>query len=262
MRLLIDIGNTRIKWFCVSDDDQSVCQVDFSVQEQAVAHKKSFSAAFEECFGLGSGFSERFSATEINAVYVSNVAGDLAAQALSEYVVNAWRLRPVFAQVERKTAGIKNSYEVLSELGVDRWMAVIGARQVFSKGHVIVINCGTAITVDVLSADDCFLGGAILPGFQLASESLSHADGIAKIQPSRVEKVVGVRTSECVQLGVLAACIGGVERMVDKVKSKLLNESVNILISGGAAELFLSESTLECKYDANIIIRGLNRVIK
>jgi len=56
--------------------------------------------------------------------------------------------------------------------------------------------------------------------------------------------------------------VGGVEFMVDKIKQELNSEFVNIVLSGGAAKLFLSATHLECEYDANIIMRGLNRVLK
>jgi len=114
----------------------------------------------------------------------------------------------------------------------------------------------------VLNAKNSFLGGAILPGFQLGFRSLSRADGIDRFEPISIKKPMGVRTSECVQLGVISACVGGVEFMVEKIKQELGNEIVNILLSGGAAELFLSATRLECEYDANVIMRGLNRTIE
>lgn len=262
MRLLIDIGNTRLKWLCV--DVNTVISAE--VEPFAIAHKHDFPKTLKECFGKGSSFEAHFSNVSIDQLFVSNVAGEVAAASLLTFAQKEWGIQPSFACVQREQLGIKNSYEVLSELGVDRWLAIIGSRQVFPDGGIIVINCGTAITVDVLNADNHFLGGAILPGFQLAAKALSKADGIAEFRPSFIQeaaqKTTGTRTVECVRLGVIAACVGGVEFSVKKIISNMEVGAINILLSGGAAGLFLDASTLECKYDPNVIMRGLSEIIK
>ena len=176
-------------------------------------------------------------------------------------------------KVKRQQCGISNGYTRLSELGVDRWMAVLGARKIFSNGNIIIVNCGTAITVDWLDDMNRFQGGAILPGFELAAKALSNADGINSFRPKQSDQVVGVQTSECVQLGVFSACVGGVEKIVNNIQSKLKKDESFLLVSGGAAPLLenawsLSDSFIidasfnECKYDANLILRGLNKVLE
>lgn len=261
MRLLIDIGNSRIKWLFVENE----AQISLTDQAHAITHYKDFPLALIECFGEGSEFEKLLSTcsqSRPQKVLVSNVAGDQAAAAVKQFVQKRWQMKMKFAEVKREQAGIHNDYIVLSELGIDRWMAVIGARQVFPDGDIVIINCGTAITVDVLNSANHFLGGAILPGFQLAAKSLSVADGIAEINPAAVERVIGCRTSECVQVGILSACVGGVELLIGKIKSELNNKSANLLLTGGGAQLFLSASDLEYEYDANVVMRGQNRLIE
>ena len=261
MRLLIDIGNTRIKWLLIQGSEK----LPQTVQAKAITHHQKFNVAIEECFGSESEFAQLMSTLLVSSpteVLASNVAGEQAKAALFDFSKKNWHKEVYFSKVERERLGIRNSYAVLSELGVDRWMAILGARQVFPQDAVIIINCGTAMVVDVLNADNNFLGGAILPGFQLAAKSLSRADGINRFEAAPIKKLVGVRTSECVQLGVISACVGGVEFMVEKIRQELDGELVNILISGGAAELFLGATSLECEYDANVVMRGLNRIIE
>ncbi len=261
MRLLIDIGNTRIKWCCIESQERIPTTLDLN----AVAHHHDFSNAIKECFGRDSELLTNNTQT-IQQVVVSNVAGESASNALLDFSLSQWGIKPDFVHVSRRVVGIDNHYEVLSELGVDRWVAVIGARSRILTGAVIIVNCGTAITVDVLTEDDQYLGGVILPGFQLASAALSQADGIAAISTSETEfsknKVIGKRTKECVRLGVFAACVGGVEKVIDSIQEGVVGASASILLSGGAAPLFLDASRLDCEYDANVIMRGLNRMIE
>ena len=263
MRLLIDIGNTRIKWMCLSHEEL----ITSGHYSRAFTHHQNFSIAVEECFGVDSDFEKQLSSSKlanvvVKDVVVSNVAGKSAADALTELSVQQWQVKPFYVEVTRELAGVYNDYEELSELGVDRWVAVIGARQYFSEGNVIVINCGTAITVDLLGEDNHFKGGAILPGFELAAKALSQADGIAKIEPSTILEAIGTSTQECVKLGIIAACVGGVEFIIHKLQSQSGFSQANLLLSGGAAPLFLDASQLECEYDANVIMRGLNRIIE
>ena len=125
-------------------------------------------------------------------------------------------------EVESHKFDIQNHYQTLSELGVDRWMAVLGSRKIIPDGNVVVINCGTAITVDFLTQENSFLGGAILPGFQLAAKALSSTAGIAENFGSVQDSLVGQSTSDCVQLGVLHACLGGVEKIIKSLSTWIL----------------------------------------
>ncbi len=258
MRLLIDIGNTRIKWMCIADGES----IPARQLSYAFPHQYNFDKAIEDCFGVNSDFQQQFPDLKLDSIIVSNVAGKGVANSLTEFSIQQWQVKPFYVEVSRELAGISNDYENLLELGVDRWIAVIGARQYFSTGNVIVVNCGTAITVDLLSEDNYFKGGAILPGFELAAKALSQADGIAKIEPSTIQKAIGISTDECVKLGIISACVGGVELIVHKLQSEPKFSQAHILLSGGAAELFLDASRLECEYDANVIMRGLNRIIE
>jgi type III pantothenate kinase len=255
--LLIDVGNTRIKWLMLNDGSKvvsAVCPCD------AYAHNGDFENAVHQCFS-----SIDFSSESECRVIVSNVAGNKASQEINAFFEVQWKVTPLFIAVTRNVADIQNNYEQLSELGVDRWIAVVGARQLFDKGSLIVINCGTAITVDLLDGLNVFQGGAILPGFDLSMSALSKADGIDRFQSSDVGSVLGVTTQECVRLGVFSACVGGIERMISNICSLLSSgelSKLNIVVSGGSANLFLGATTLDCEYDPNVIIRGLYRLSK
>lgn len=281
-RLLIDIGNTRIKWFLLDlldgqvgesikgtviegAENRNVAKISAVKPCFAFAHENDFDPAVVACFteldvDEGSTFD----------IFVSNVAGQCARQALCNFFELNWQCTPYFISVKRDAVQIKNRYNNLSELGVDRWVAVIGARQLYKKSidskkdkPIIVINCGTAITVDLLSADNVFEGGVILPGFDLVSNALSKANGITHFEPVNINSPYGRTTQDCVRVGVLSACVGGVEKVVADICSSLKvseRDQMTILVSGGAAQLFLNATVLDCDYDPNIIIRGLNRL--
>ncbi|MGH1539538.1 MAG: type III pantothenate kinase [Arenicella sp.] len=249
MKLFIDVGNTRIKWY--EQVPGSVLSLDEA--SNALSHSGRFFQSYQKAFaGLK---------VEPECVCVANVAGLSARSELESFCRDMWGLEPWFAEVERKALGITNGYHNLDELGVDRWLAVHGARQIGS-GHVVVIDCGTAINVEVLTVDNNYLGGAILPGLNLALQALSvNADGISAFGMSGLDELgVGRTTKQCVQSGAVFACVGGVEKLVSNIKKRFINEPMRIIVTGGAAESLLPFVTFDSVNDANLVLRGLIRL--
>lgn len=249
-RVLIDVGNTRIKALPYQFRDGAVC---FDRDALWVRHDRCFERAFHEVFAA---------IPKPADVWVSNVSGDAARQALEAVSNVKFGLEPNFVCVERHRNGVQNNYQNLDELGVDRWMAIQGARQLL-YGHddaIIVIGCGTAITVDVVSVGGEFIGGAILPGLELAARSLSRTDGIPQFDFAEYTRALGTSTADCVRLGVVNACAGGVEKIVASVIAEFSSSPIQIVASGGAAQVVLAATNIDFKYDANLVLRGLQCV--
>jgi len=267
MKLLIDIGNTRLKWMCIDQQDH------ISKHQPAIAidHGGDFDQCLKACFGESSEFSKVVASQYIDGAYIGNVAGQDAEQTVQQFLHENWQLDAQFLAVQSENFGIKNAYKYLSEMGVDRWLAILGSRKIISEGDVVVVNCGTAITVDFLTKDNLFMGGAILPGFQLAAKALSSTDGIAENVILQQDVRVGQTTAECVQLGVSSACIGGVEKIIKNISKNLSSKTLTVLLSGGAAPLmmdawnndssFFDANLIKYQYDANVVIRGIGRFI-
>jgi type III pantothenate kinase len=116
---------------------------------------------------------------------------------------------------------VTNGYADPGQLGADRWAALIGARQIH-RGTVLVVNSGTATTVDVLSSSGFFRGGVILPGIELMKEAL--AARTAGLPFTRGEFAEQPRTADAVESGNLLAQVGVVERMY-AAWSRALNAS-------------------------------------
>lgn len=246
-RLLIDVGNTRIKVLPYNFDR---AESNFNEDALWVVHHGQFLNAFAEVLE---------SVSKPHDIWLSNVAGEASRLASNEICQKKWGVKPHFAVVERNNNGIQNDYLNLDELGVDRWMAVQGARQL-SEGTLVVVNCGTAITVDVVSKENVFVGGAILPGLELAAKALSRADGIPQFNFQEYTHALGVSTADCVRVGIINACAGGVEKIVATIQRRFSESLVKVIASGGAANAVLSATELKFEYDANLVLRGLQCV--
>ncbi|HEY1990972.1 MAG TPA: type III pantothenate kinase [Gammaproteobacteria bacterium] len=157
MILLLDIGNTRIKWARLEGGQMGRMDGRVHADEQL---KQALFAAFE---GAGP-----------RRVVVCNVAGPLVGKALADFCQERYSLKPEFLIASPERGGVVNGYTDPVRLGADRWAAVIGAWDKFG-GPVCVVDAGTAITVDVVDAAGRHQGGLIAPGPQTMRRALADA---------------------------------------------------------------------------------------
>ena len=245
MRLLFDIGNSRTKWGVASDAgfkflDSTATGSLSEVQLTQIAQTQS----------------------GVTSVWVSSVASEK----VNQLIRNAFSPRTVrFVQVARQFAGIRNGYEDLSALGVDRWFSVIGARQHKSQGHVIVIDAGTSITIDCLDKQDVFLGGAILPGVKPMHESLLNSTAKINSELTEAKTVIGRTTQECVSAGVWYGLAAAIEGITNQIIAQLSQQNtcpvdVSILLCGGYAQALKPYLTLSVTIVPHLVFSGLAAV--
>ena len=232
MILLIDAGNSRIKW-------RLQCEKNGRVEaEGALAH--------DDIDSLGCVRPHALSAARIVG---SNVAGT----AIAERIAHALGTEHIdWLRPGQQACGVRNLYEHPLQLGADRWAALIGARAVHAYASVVVM-AGTATTVDLLSASGDFLGGLILPGVELMQQSLARgtaqlpsASGKFRLQPRC--------TLDAIRSGCLQAQAGAVERMFRQIATQ---PDALCLLSGGAADGFAELLDIPLQRIDNLVLHGL-----
>ncbi|CAN5295514.1 type III pantothenate kinase [soil metagenome] len=240
-RLLIDIGNSRVK-FGLADIDAG-----------AVRWLRQWA-----------GFVETIEASDaeldaVDGVMLCSVA-DAATTARLEVAVRS-RLPGVsmgrFVS-SAAAAGIVNGYADPCRLGADRFAAAIGARVRVASGDVIIASLGTATTIDLLGADDRFKGGVILPGPALMARSLeqgtAHLPAIDWAAP--VQERWPRSTAEAIADGIVQAQLGAIDRLCARSRDAAL------LLSGGAARSFALRIDRPHRVVDNLVLDGLARVVQ
>ena len=231
--LAIDVGNSRIKWG-IHDGAQ------WRLQEWIeTAHATRLKSALA-----------RVPAPQ--AIVISNVAG----AALKKQVARALPAvpRPRWIKSERKQCGVRSSYADPAQLGCDRWAAVIGAYRLFGVAAVVV-NAGTALTVDALAGDGVFAGGVIVPGTELMRQALAENTDALKRRPGKYSFFPD-STGDAIVSGAINAACGAIERM-----ARFLEEAGQApplcVLSGGGAALIAAHLNLEVKVVDNLVLEGL-----
>jgi len=178
------------------------------------------------------------------------VAGEGVKRRVEEQL-EIWDLEPRWVVSSREACGVHNGYDHPNRLGVDRWVAMIGARhrvlaQVGPR-PALVVMVGTAVTVDALDAQGHFLGGLILPGFGLMLRALEM--GTAGLKAPTGEAVdFPTNTSDALMSGGADALAGAVERMYGKLRA---------VMSGGAAVKLAPITNLPFETVDTLIFDGL-----
>lgn len=252
MRLLIDAGNTRVKWALTASDDAApaspmVCQSEGSVTHEALTDL----AGHWQALGLR--------ATDINMVWISNVAGAALAKQLVQALVDAGIAPEVlhwFAS-QPACAGVRNGYRDPSQLGCDRFAALIGARHYYPDRDLLVVNAGTATTVDALTADGRFTGGMILPGLGTMARSLAVSTAqLPAVSEIALEHALADNTRQAIISGCMQAQAGAIERAF----AQHPGHSPLCLMSGGAASFIAPHLQLPHALVPNLVLAGLHRV--
>ncbi|BAN36314.1 pantothenate kinase [Sulfuricella denitrificans skB26] len=237
MILAVDVGNTRIKWG-MHDGNSWLSQGWIETSDVA---------------GLGDVWRGLIAPDRIVA---SNVAGPQVAMQIEE-ACKGWSAKMQWVVSVENQCGVSNGYEIPAQLGSDRWAALIAARAIAPEGCVVV-NAGTAMTVDALTADGVFMGGLIVPGVATMLRALSERTAAIE-EGGGHYKDIPKNTPDAVYSGALSAMVGAVWHM-NALLAGEIRRAPTCLLSGGDAQLLLPLLSGKTRMVDNLVLDGLIRI--
>ena len=223
MKLLIDAGNTRIKWALVSGEDWLCSGTVPVMRADSLAREITDQIARQKpATGL----------RDIRQIWASNVAGEACAGHIRS-IGTETSVQPHFIAAGEMQCGVRNGYSEPSQLGSDRWAALIAAWHLVQRA-CLVVDSGTATTIDALSAQGEFIGGLILPGVELMQRSLAAA--ASQLKPASGKyRPFPQNSADALYSGAIQASCGAIERQYNL----LGDHHAPLLLSGGAAQALL-----------------------
>ena len=241
MNLLIDIGNSRIKWAIY--ENHNLEEVQACLYERPILPKELKDAL-------------QYIAKPPSRVLIANVAGDELALSIVEFLNLLWSIKPDFINVEKERCGVINGYKNISELGVDRWLALLA---VWSQHHeaACIVDCGTALTIDVIDHNGVYQGGFIIPGPRLMQETLiDSTSNISVSVDEQYTSALGTSTLECVRNGAGLATASFVDRITSVMKQQY-GAKLHCVITGGGASQISGLLEHAFKHQVNLVLLGL-----
>lgn len=232
--LAIDAGNTRIKWGVHDGRGWTATGTIATSDSARIANAWS-------------------SLPQIGGAIACNVAGSGVARDLAAAcAARGTSLRIVASQAAQ--AGVVNGYRDPAQLGADRWAALVAAHAA-GGGHKLVVNAGTALTVDALTGDGRFLGGLIVPGPALMRRALDRGTAGLRLTDGAYAEFPA-STPDAITSGALQACAGAIARMADAMAAHG-SAPARIIVSGGAAHEIADRLPMPHAIHENLVLDGL-----
>ncbi len=259
MKVLFDIGNSRIKWAWFEQGRNSPKEP-FSLQGIGGANHA-------ECSLDDIASTSWRNRPQPAQVVVSSVAADEHWRQLRDWCARYWRQTPLRVTSSAEGYGVRNAYAQPENLGSDRWAAIIGAHHL-RHTDTCIIDCGTAITVDFLDAAGHHLGGYIMPGLGLMQRSLvQRTEAIQLLSQPEDESEIGPGCSSepgkstvaCTQHGLLMAVSGMIEKACKKMEIQT-GKSFCCLLTGGNAKWLAPCLAGAVELEPHLVLLGLAQI--
>lgn len=257
MNLLIDMGNTRLKWAITTGGQLIIGQPLFN----ALINREELLKLWKSIY-------------RPRRLVISCVSANRLLEVVQLVALELWLdVDIILVKSQAQAFGVINAYQQPEKLGVDRWLSLIA---VWQQYHIpaCIVDCGTAITVDLIAADGKHQGGLICPGLTLMKESLGQ--GTEALPISEINYAVGRISSlpiatlppflavgladfteAAIYNGTLMAAIGLIEHVLAKQP-----ENIRLILTGGDAELIAEHLAVASIVDPDLVLRGLLCVLE
>jgi type III pantothenate kinase len=235
VNLLLDLGNSRLKWACAENS-----QLDYG---QPLLHhditRQTLRALWQDLK------PQKIDVSCVGNVKLLNTITAVARELWQDILIT-------MPSTETQAYGVKNGYLQPNKLGIDRWLALIAVRQKMNT-PVCVVDCGTAITVDVLNENGEHQGGLICAGLTLMKTALAFNTADLPLAEAPYNAGLAIETEAAIYNGTLFAISGLIERVMQKQ-----TENTVLFLTGGDAPIIASQLAFSFILETNLVLQGLN----
>jgi type III pantothenate kinase len=239
MKLLVDIGNTNTSIGVWKNSKLSLLS--------NVINQDLFNVL------------KKYYMKDINEVLIISVINNKENKVIKDKLKKVFKCKITQMKSSSKLLGITNGYKQPTQLGDDRWVTVVASYLQYKK-PLIIVDCGTAISIDCVNSIGKHLGGYILSGFNGYSQSFYNAEKLKKIKlhenNTNKKLLYAKTTSEALLSGYALMVTSAIEKTYSKVASNSIKKPL-LIMSGGYAKQILSNLTIKSKYEPNLVLKCL-----
>ena len=236
MILLLDIGNSRLKWALQND-------AIISIHQALCHHQDSFYDQLKTAWK---------NLTPPDVIGVSSVSSENIKQGIIEITQTLWgNLKIISAISSVEDFGVKNSYLQPQKLGVDRWLCLIASYHTYQQS-LWVVDCGTAVTMDFIDEDGAHKGGVITAGLHLMKASLSNNTQDLALVNKNYSLALAQQTDKAISSGTLYAVIGLIKCLLNDYPSNAL-----LILTGGDADKIANHLPQPVMIETDLVLQGL-----
>lgn len=237
MNLVIDVGNTCIKLASVENGEVT---------------------SIERCSSWEDPLARLF--FEANSTFEKGIVASVRTEPIPLWI-NSYIESELLLFNHKTAIPLVNGYESPTTLGLDRLAAAVGANNIYPNRNVLVVDCGTAITIDVISDKGVFVGGNISLGIATRFKALnSFTSKLPLLEKTEEFSLVGKNTTEAIRAGVLNGVIFELDSYIDKFEP--IYPDMKVIFTGGDAFFFDGRLKNSIFVVPNLVVLGLNRILE
>ena len=254
--LLLDAGNTSLKWSILSGERVAEALSD---QERIFYDGASPIETLKTLLDLVKGKIDSLTLVSVLGDDFTDQAGKLS----QENSINFENI-----QSQKKLVGVTNAYEEVHKLGADRFVAMIAAHHL-SQAACLVIDIGTATTIDAINDDGQHLGGLILPSADLCSESLlkntAQLSNFNTGKRTLLPELFATDTKHAISSASVLGLAGAIDVICDKMENQIVKnpkQQLSRILCGGGTEIILPHLQGKYRVYENLIMLGLRKIVQ
>jgi type III pantothenate kinase len=243
MQLLVDIGNSSIKWALRRPGAADLAG--FGAAMHGGALPLDLLAVWDEL--------ER-----VDAIIAAGVGPQPVKDAVTRVCQARWHLQPRWIGTSAEAHGVRIAYAEPARLGVDRFLALVAAHRLPRPAPApsLIADAGTAITYDLLASDGTHLGGLILPGVRIMRDSLLAGTQIPRHEPADADLPWAADTGEAIAAASIQAPAALAERLHQRL-AEHTGSTPRLILTGGDAERLAAAIALPAESIPDLVLRGL-----
>ena len=251
MLLAIDIGNTNIVIGCIEDDE---IKFKARIATDRIRTSDQYAVEFKnllDLFGVRPG--------QVDDSIISSVVPPVF-NSVRTGVYKVLGKRPLVVGPGLKT-GLNIHMDMPSQVGSDRIVVSVAAMAEY-RPPLIIMDLGTATTIDVVEPDNVYMGGVIFPGVRVSLDALtSRATQLPGISLEKPKRVIGKNTVDCMRSGMMYGTAAMIDGMVDRIEEELGHRST-LIATGGMAQFIIPLCKREIILEKDLLLKGLNILYK
>jgi len=235
MKLLVDLGNSRLKWAVENFGNLSLSA---AIAWQQDGFQVQLTQAWQTLTG-------------ITTVLISTVGTTKISSFIKELARKIWgEIEIIYAHSQAQALGVINGYVQPQKLGVDRWLGLLAVHVHYSDAAWMV-DCGTAITADYITAAGQHQGGLITSGLGLMKHALATNTNALELNSQVFKLALATNTNAAIYGGTLTMAVGFIQQL------SRFQPNTAIILTGGDAEIIQSHLEQEVILDQNLVLKGL-----
>ena len=242
MKLLIDIGNSNIAIGLWHNSRLSSVKTMIS----------------DDLFNI---LKEKYK-KDVSEILITSVINNQENKLIKVKLKKMFKCKITQIKSSSRLLGVTNGYDKPTQLGDDRWVAIVASYHQYKK-PLVIIDCGTAISIDCVNDSGRHLGGYILSGFDAYSKSFFNAERLKNIRlrenKTNKKLLYAKSTGEAMLSGYTLMIASAIEKIYSRMKSSTKVQP-QLIISGGYAKQILSNLTIKCKYEKNLVLKCLGSI--